>query len=265
MERFVYERRGGEGYLEDVIQPGEGASVFISYSRVNLGFVKDLKDNLEVDGRRVWVDMEDEPPADDWFSKIQQAIEETDAFIYVLSPDSIQSEVCGMEIEHAVRNGKRIVPVVCEDVDYKEVRQEISDLNWIFFREDGDDFRRSMGHLVKALDDDLEHARFHTKLLTRALYWEQHDFEKSTLLRGKDLDRAQTWLSASALGKEPKPTTLHMAFISASASLNETMTRRRRVALFFVFIALIGIIWPSWGVFFFALIFSHFFIFLSSR
>ncbi len=100
--------------------------------------------------------------------------------------------------------------------------------------------------LVKALDGDLQHARYHTLLLIKALEWEKHDFEKSLLLHGisvfsfchlpifssiicldlmifclvacisgNDLKRAQQWLTASALGKEPKPTTLHLSFITA--------------------------------------------------
>jgi hypothetical protein len=41
--------------------------------------------------------------------------------------------------------------------------------------------------LLKALDVDLRHARYHTKLLTRAIDWERHDFEKSLLLHGNML------------------------------------------------------------------------------
>merc|ERR1719326_757196 len=122
-----------------------------------------------------------------------------------------------------------MIPVVCRDVDYRLVRPELASLNWIFFRP------------------------------------ERHDFEKSLLLQKKDLEKAKHWLSASALGKEPKPTTLHLSYITASDVLASSMKKRRLIAVFFLFIVAIGIIWPSWGVFFFSLVFSHFFVYFSSN
>jgi len=212
-------------YLADGDKIMEGCTVMISYSRKDKAFVKNIYDALAIDDRNIWVDWEDIPPSNDWLDEIHKGIEQSDCFIFVLSPDSIKSEVCNWEVDHAVKNGKRIIPVVCRDVDYREVRKELASLNWIFFRPDGDDFNAAMKLLLKALDNDLRHARYHTKLLTRAIDWERHDFEKSLLLTGQDLQRAKHWLSASALGKEPKPTTLHLSFITASDALATSMKK----------------------------------------
>lgn len=251
-------------YLAETDRDLVGCSVMISYSRKDKSFVKNLYDALTVDDRNIWVDWEDIPPSADWLDEIHKGIEASDAFIFVLSPDSIKSEVCNWEVDHAVKNGKRIIPVVCRDVDYREVRKELASLNWIFFRADGDDFNAAMKLLLKALDVDLRHARYHTKLLTRAIDWERHDFEKSLLLHGNDLQRAQHWLSASALGKEPKPTTLHLSFITASQALSTSMRKRKLIAAFFAVMVSIASVWPSWGVFFFSLILAHALVVLSS-
>jgi hypothetical protein len=53
-------------------------------------------------------------------------IEKQDCFLFVLTPDSILSEVCGWEIDHAVKQGKRIIPVVAREVEYKSVRKGAS-------------------------------------------------------------------------------------------------------------------------------------------
>jgi len=259
-------RKQNQGnYLTDELEGNQTAGCMISYSRKDKGFVKNLFDQLSADDRQIWVDWEDIPPSKDWLDEIYKGIEQSDAVIFILSPDSIKSDVCNWEVDHAVKNGKRIIPVVCRDVDYREVRKELASLNWIFFRQDGDDFNAAMKLLFKALDADIRHARYHTRLLTLAIDWERHDFEKSLLLHGEDLQRAEHWLSASALGKEPKPTTLHLSFIRASQALATSMKKRKLIAVFFAFIVLIGIIWPSWGVFFFSLVFSHFFVYFSSN
>jgi len=252
-------------FLDETEKDTAGASIMISYARKDKAFVKNLYDALSVDDRNIWVDWEDIPPSNDWLDEIHKGIEQSDAFIFVLSPDSITSDVCNWEVDHAHKNGKRIIPVVCRDVDYRDVRKDLAQLNWIFFRADGDDFNAAMKLLLKALDTDLRHARYHTRLLMRAIDWERHDFEKSLLFYGNDLQRAKHWLSASALGKEPKPTTLHLSFITASDALATSMKKRKLIAVFFAFIVAIGIIWPSWGVFFFSLVFSHFFVYFSSN
>lgn len=128
-------KKAGKGeLLGDGNKLLDNASVFISYSRKDKAFVKNMFDALAPDRERpVWVDWEDIPPSNDWLDEIHKGIETKDCFIFVLSPDSIKSEVCNWEVDHAVKNGKRMIPVVCRDVDYREVRKEIAQLNWIFF------------------------------------------------------------------------------------------------------------------------------------
>lgn len=65
--------------------------------------------------------------------KIYQQIEQSDVFVFVMSPKSIYSEQANWEVDHAVKLAKRIIPVVCADVDYRDVRKELASLNWLFF------------------------------------------------------------------------------------------------------------------------------------
>ncbi|HEY9648048.1 MAG TPA: TIR domain-containing protein [Chroococcidiopsis sp.] len=193
------------------------ANVFISYSRRNKDFVKALHASLQKRGREVWVDWENIPAAADWWREIQLGIEVADSFIFVISPDSIQSTVCKQELEHALQHNKRIVPLVFADVDPSIVHPELGKLNWIFFRPQ-DDFDGSFRMLVKALDDDLDYVRQHTRLLLRATEWHTRQRDDSFLLRGSDLKDAETWLSQSK-GKRPEPLQLQQDYIWGSRHL----------------------------------------------
>ena len=79
------------------------------------------------------------PPTAEWLQEVYRAIEACDTFVFVLSPDSVASVVCAMEAAHALSTHKRIVPLVCRDVnasdvDVQEPVKPIAALNWIFFR-----------------------------------------------------------------------------------------------------------------------------------
>src|SRR5215217_824196 len=88
------------------------ARVFISHSRKDKDFVSRLKWALEKCGYDVWVDVEAILPTEDWLAGVYTGIEGADAFIYVISPDSIKSDDCRRELNHAVQNNKRLVPIM---------------------------------------------------------------------------------------------------------------------------------------------------------
>jgi hypothetical protein len=77
--------------------------------------------------------------------------------VFVISPDSVASEVCGIELDHAVRQHKRLIPAVCREVEAGAVRHELAELNYIFAR-DGDSFDTACEPLIVAIETDLEWA-----------------------------------------------------------------------------------------------------------
>src|SRR5215510_5952010 len=165
--------------------------VFISYSRKDKTFVQQLDAKFKASQRDVWVDWEDIPLAADWRSEIHSGIESADNFVFVISPDSVASEVCSEELIHAIEHNKRLVPVLYREVkDYKALNENISSHNWIYFRET-DDFETAFNSLIKTIDTDLDHVRVHTRLLTRAVEWENKGKNASFLLRGVDLQQAE--------------------------------------------------------------------------
>src|SRR5215472_5016227 len=201
--------------------------VFISYSRKDKEFVRRLDEELKRRDREAWVDWEGIPPGDTWEKTIYGAIESTHTFIFVLTPDSIASKVCGKEIEHAAANNKRLVPIVYRDVAEESVPKSLGELNWIFCR-DTDDFNEATDKLISALDTDLKWVRAHTRLLTRAIEWDANGRNKSFVLRGEDLQSAERWLAEAGVQKDRQPTALQTEYILAS---RKAATRRQRIML----------------------------------
>src|SRR5512139_4112476 len=92
------------------------ASLFISYSRKDINFARKLTDAFKGQNLDFWIDWEGIPPTVDWWKEIQQGIEQADIFLFLISPDSVKSKVCAQEIDHAVKNGKRLIPIVVRDI-----------------------------------------------------------------------------------------------------------------------------------------------------
>jgi WD40 repeat protein len=204
------------------------SDVFISYSRKDGDFMRRLHESLAARKQDIWVDWEDIPLTADWWREICGGIEAADTFMFIISPDSINSEVCRKEIDHAVEHNKRFVPILHRELTEEEresAHPAINAHNWILFRAQ-DDFNTAVNHLMAAVETDLSHVREHTRLLVRAREWEIKGRDSSLLLRGRDLLEAETWLFAAGV-KEPQPTALHREYIAASrnaVNLRQRMT-----------------------------------------
>lgn len=203
------------------------SDVFISYARKDTDFMRRLYEKLSAQQRDVWVDWEDIPSTADWWKEIADGIEAANAFIFIITPNSVRSEICHEEVEYAVSHKKKLIPVLYQEItepaDKSAIHPAISSHNWIYFR-DEDDFEASYTKLTTALDTDLTHVREHTRLLMKALEWDRNQRNHSFLLYSAQLQQAETWLGIG-LTKHPTPTELQTQYIFASHK-NETIRQR---------------------------------------
>jgi WD40 repeat protein len=212
------------------------ADAFVSYSRRDRGFVDRLFKALEGRGRDLWVDWEDIPPTADWQAQIRTGIEEANDFIFVVSPDSIASEVCATELGIAEELNKRIVPLLVREVDPSAAPPAVARANWIFF-DDAERFDAAVETLIDALDTDLDYVNAHTRLLVAAERWQREERDRSLLIRGSELTAATAWLDAATTGdRRPEPLTLQAEFVRAS---REATARRQRITVAAVSVALV--------------------------
>ena len=218
------------------------SDVFISYSRKDRDFARKLFDELEASGRDSWIDWEGiASAAPDFLAEIYTGIENADTFLLIVTPDSLKSDICNLEIGHARQHHKRIVPVVHKEIiEQKKLKGEIVQvwfgadwehvaranwevierINWLFVR-DEDDFEAAFEELSTTLERDLDHVKFHTRLTTRARDWERNNQHEDYVLRGEDLTASAGWLVISA-GKSPAPTALHREYIQASVRIRDS-------------------------------------------
>jgi len=201
------------------------ADVFVSYSRRDSEFVRRLASSIAERGKEIWVDTEGIADGEVFPEAIKRAIEQSDAFLFVITPASVASAYCENEVEYARELQKRIVPVLLDPVSDAELPAEIRDRNWIPFTE-SDEFDASLGRLVVALDTDLEAAKAHTRWLVKALEWEAEGRDRSFLLRGSELKAAEAWLAAGPEAADPAPTSLQREYLLAS---RESSARRQRL------------------------------------
>src|SRR5262249_56212095 len=98
-----------------------------------------LGDALAAQKREVWVDWKDIPLTAEWQREILTNIEKADNFIFVISPESAASPNCKKEIDHAVANNKRMVPILYRPVPDKAIPEALGKFQRIDFT-DGDRF-----------------------------------------------------------------------------------------------------------------------------
>lgn len=211
------------------------SDVFISYSRKDKEFVRWLDEALRAHGRDPWVDWEDIRPTEEFMDAIFRAIEGANVFVCVLSPALAASKICAEEIAHALKHNKRIVPVVCREVDAATLLPAVATRNWIFCR-DGDDREKAVGQVVEGMDTDLAWVRAHTRLVVRADEWDKGQRNRSFLLSGDDLRRAEEALATRKTGEQPQPTLLQREYVLAS---RRATSRRQRTTLVGVAVALV--------------------------
>src|SRR3954470_15385901 len=86
--------------------------IFVSYSRKDLDWVRELVKDLEAAGLPVWLDVHKLKPGVVWDSEIERALRSTDVLLVVLSEYSATSTNVLDEISFALSRNRPVVPVL---------------------------------------------------------------------------------------------------------------------------------------------------------
>jgi hypothetical protein len=96
--------------------PEKKYDVYISYARKDEAWVKQFASALKEAGANVWSDQELEP-GERWQESLEAALRESNTLVVVLSPESVESRWTYAELGAAVAGGKKIIPVINQEVD----------------------------------------------------------------------------------------------------------------------------------------------------
>src|SRR5580693_10242772 len=104
---------------------GDRAKVFVSYSRKDMAFAQMLVGALAARGFDAFLDRTDIAPGEPWRERLAALIAAADTVVFVVSPDSVASEICTWELEEGARRGKRVIPIVVRRIANAEAPQAL--------------------------------------------------------------------------------------------------------------------------------------------
>ncbi len=249
------------------------SDVFISYSRRDIAFARLIREALQQSQIDTWIDWDRIPVGERWWQEITEAIEGANVFMLIISRNSLGSKVCRDEIELALKNHKRIVPILVDHLSPEEIAGLAPDLpqfNWVVFERDHifrlevdpaassekdedrevalaklPQFEEALRKLSVAIHTDWEWVKYHTRLQVEALRWDNNRRDASYLVRGTALQEAEQQLLRAA-GRDPQPTSLQIDFAMASRKEEErrqleklTLERKARRRQRYVLVAVV--------------------------
>jgi TolB-like protein len=92
------------------------ADIFISYSRKDSAHALALAERLRTFGMNVWIDQHGLEVASQWSTEIVKAVEHCEAFLLLLSNESLLSKNVVRELSIASESDRKILPIELEDI-----------------------------------------------------------------------------------------------------------------------------------------------------
>ncbi len=170
--------------------------VFFDYCYQEADFVSQLTQTLRRKGIVVWTNKSIDPKnlmqTDQEF--LLEMLECADNVVYVLSPDTVQSQYCEQQLDHALELNKRVI--VLKRGDTVSVPHALQALPQIDFSRAAD-YQNSVTQFVEALQEDAYYHEQHKRLLVKTLKWARQKNNRNLLLRGYNLEHFEAWLKTA--------------------------------------------------------------------
>ena len=191
--------------------------VFLCHSKQDLDTAKQIRRYLLRNSVIVWNYQTDISISQDYNDTVIWGIEAADNIVFLLSPDSVQSNFCQQELACALGLNKRIIPILTSPTPPEQIPSSLQNLQYgdLTDNQEETDFCADINQLLKLLNTDAAYYREHKTWLVQALKWDRQQHNPAMLLRGYNLRRAENWLKVAYTHLHP-PTDWHETFIAES-------------------------------------------------
>jgi formylglycine-generating enzyme required for sulfatase activity len=122
------------------------SQVFVSYSRKDLAFVERLAKDLQANGLDVWYDLSGLEVGQRWGNEIQKAIQKSQYFVAVMSPNSAESEWVEREFLYSSNLKLKVIPLL-----YKPCDLPMWCINLHYIDIQGRNYKRHFPDILKTL------------------------------------------------------------------------------------------------------------------
>ncbi|MFN7525841.1 MAG: toll/interleukin-1 receptor domain-containing protein [Dolichospermum sp.] len=199
------------------------SQVFLAAADKDEVIKQKIRKTLMRESITVWTNKTDIKTGTAFEKAINQGIEGADNFVYLISSDSLQSEYCQQELNQALANNKRIIPLLVAETDFKLITLELKKLQFIDFTqsENEAEYRFSTDKLLQELKKESSYYEKHKILLVKARKWQKQNQNPSLLLRGYNIQHFEAWLKVAKQREDYPPLPLQEEFITASLNQSE--------------------------------------------
>jgi WD40 repeat protein len=215
------------------------ARVFISYSRSDADVAQTLVDRLNDAGFDAYLDVHDIAPGEPWRERLGSLISGSEKVVFLISPQSVASEICAWEVDEAERQAKGILPVVLRDTPTAEIPGRLVRLNFIFMRT-AEERSQNLEDLVSALSTDLAWEREKTEVNQLALEWEAGGSNDRSLRFADDKIAGWERWRDSHPPTAAAPTELQLAFVFEARRV--ATARQRRTTMLSIGAAVVAVV-----------------------
>jgi CHASE2 domain-containing sensor protein len=229
--RYAPVERQAQFVAESLTQPAtQTLDVFLIADPADLDFARRLNATLQLQSKSTWFDQSTGVGTSDVLAMVDEALENAQNCLVVVSPQCLENPRCLADLGYAKTLQKRVIAVSNGPMPRGKLPPALVGCPVVNFQDHEGDYSSNFGELYRILESDAAHVERHTRLLVRALEWDNAGREPSLLLRGKALDQANDWL-AQATGKVPAPNQAQLDYLAASRLLPFRKVTLRSVGL----------------------------------